>query len=79
MHVFQPFGELLGMSHKTVPELMLPAGAFCFAQLIDLERRHSLDVLEDFGNRQRMLRRDESMPVIGHQHVAAEKKTKTFS
>ena len=79
MHVLQPFGELFGMADKTVPELVLPSGALCFAQPINLERRDSLDVLENAGNRQRMLRRDEGMPVVGHQHVAAKKKAKTLS
>ena len=28
MHIFEPIGELLGEA-ETIPELMLPAGAFC--------------------------------------------------
>ena len=49
--LFQPFCELFGVAHKAVPELMLPAGTFCFAQFVDLEGRLSLDVLKDIGNR----------------------------
>ena len=84
-NVIQQFlkAGLLDEIHLHLVPVLLGEGIRLFenigTQPINLERIDSLDVLENAGNRQRMLRRDEGMPVVGHQHLAAKKKAKALS
>lgn len=79
MHVIQSLSKLLGMTHKTIPKLMLPKRSFRVAGGVEAKGCYLFRVMQHFGNRQRIGGPDEGVPMIGHQHVAAEEKLKAES
>jgi len=69
VHIFQALFKLPLMPYKPVPKLVLPNRSPAAAQSMKPQSRDLLHIMEHLPDQQRILRPDQSVPVIGHQNI----------
>ena len=74
MHICQSPAELLFVTNKAVPELVLPERAGALADPVEPASGNPFDILHHARDRQRVVHPDQRMPMIRHKYVPAKMK-----
>lgn len=74
MHVLQPIKEFFLVAHEPIPKLMLPQRTLRPSPRVNRARGNFFHVMNNVGNCQRIPRPNQGVPMIRHQHIAAEQK-----
>ena len=67
------------MPDKAIPKLVLPEPAVGPAPGVKPSRCDLFDVMQHLGYQKRILRPDQSLPVVGQQDLATEQESQAFS